>query len=169
MARTRRTKKPYTPRPVSSEFVARLAEGDLPMGEAERRTLQLRLSAAVTAFLQGKATREDWGLLVGAFNTAAALCETAGNGQIGLDILYAAQDAMINVAERHIHTNKLGLSGDELARVNDGLDLFEQLIAIVTKRQYLRAKDEVYRRMAAGRVVKIKRTGTPRLSTAGLP
>jgi RES domain-containing protein len=96
---------------------------------------------------------------VNALNIALVLAEDAGNNEIGLEVIYAAQNAMIAVAERYHRTQRLVFAGDELRDLNAGIALFENMVETVTKRQYTRAAAETVNRKNRGDVVRIKKDG----------
>lgn len=160
--------KPYRPREVRLNIMATLFEGDQPLPDDQRTTILLAARGSVAALVRGTATKDDWHTIVNALNTSQVLCESAGNRHIGLAVIHAAQNAMIEVGERCKRTGKLGISGDGLRPLNDVIELYEQLLETVTKRQHAAAIHEADRRIRDGNVVRLKKEGTRRLEIAGL-
>jgi hypothetical protein len=157
MAANRKTRKPYRPKQVQTDAVMFLMNGDEPLDASLRLTILTTVHASAAGLAHGSCDKESWNILVNALNIALVLCEDAGNNEIGLEVIYAGQNAMIAVAERYHRTQRLVFAGDELQALNAGIALFEQLVDTVTKRQYTRAAGETVRRKNAGAVVRIKR------------
>lgn len=172
MATTKKKRsKAYKPRELRNDILPLLFESDQPLPDHQRASILIALHSAVSSMAKGTGCHEDWHTIVNALNTAQLLCEGAGNKDIGMEVVYAAQNAMIGVAERckcpdSPGFGRLGFGVGELPALNDGIVLYEQLIETVTKRQYTRAIQEALRRLAAGAVVKVQREGTPRFALA---
>ena len=171
MATKKKRCKAYRPREVRNDVLPLLFEGDQPLPDHQRASILMALHGAVTSMARGTGCPQDWHTIVNALNTSQMLCENAGNKEIGLEVVYAAQNAMINVAEACKHPDsprygKLGFGAGDLPVLNEGLVFYETLLEGVTKRQYTRAIQEAVRRLEAGAVVKVQREGTPRFALA---
>jgi hypothetical protein len=137
-----------------------LYDADAPMKGEERLEVLTSIHAAALALSRGEGTKDHWDVIVVGMNVAIVLCETAGNREIGLRALYDTQNAMIDLCERFQARGKFILTGDELAAMNGGIHVFEQLVATVSRRQYTRACAEYTKRLDAGKAVQI-RAGKP--------
>lgn len=157
MAANRKPRKPYKRKQVQTDALTFLMNGDEPLDPALRTTILTTVHASAASLARGSNDKEAWNILVNALNIALVLSEDAGNNEIGLEVIYAAQNAMIAVAERYHRTERLVFAGEELQAMNGGIDLFEQMADTVTKRQYTRAAGETVRRKNVGAVVRIKR------------
>lgn len=172
MAKTQKKRnKAYKPREARKDVAALLFEGDQPLPDHQRASILIALHGAIRSMAKGTGTHEDWHTIVNALNTAQLICEGAGNKEVGLELVYAAQNAMISVAERCKNPDspgfgKLGFGIGELPAINEGASLYEQLMETVTKRQYTRAIQEAVRRLESGAVVKVQKEGTKRFALA---
>ena len=155
--------KPTTPR---RDIVDLLFDADQPLADHKRVSLLMAVHGSAQALIRGNAPRIVWHDITNALNIAQILCEGAGNSEVGLEVIFDAQNAMIAVGERCHAVGRLGASGDEIRAINNGIALYEQLLETVTKRQYTNAINEGIRRLKAGDVVKLQRAGTPRMTTA---
>ncbi|MGO4151401.1 hypothetical protein [Cupriavidus sp. YAF13] len=164
----KRQGKKYHPREVRRDITELLFDGDQPLADHKRASLLLAVHASAASLMKGDAPRIVWHDITNALNIAQILCEKASNSEVGLEVIFAAQNAMIAVGERCHAVGRLGVSGDEIRAINDGIALYEQLLETVTKRQYTRAIEEGIRRLEAGDVVKLQRAGTPRMTTTHL-
>lgn len=151
--------KAYKRRPVQTDAVMFLMNGDEPLDQGLRTTILTTVHASAAGLAHGSCDKESWNVLVNALNIALVLAEDAGNNEIGLEVIYAAQNAMIAVAERYHRTQRLVFAGDELRDLNAGIALFENMVETVTKRQYTRAAAETVNRKNRGDVVRIKKDG----------
>jgi hypothetical protein len=137
-----------------------LQNADEPMHGEERLEVLTSVHMAALALSRGTATKAEWDTLVIGMNIAIVLCESAGNGEIGLAALYDAQNAMIEVAERFHMRGSFVLTGDELRALNGGIHVFEALVDTVSRRQYTRACAEYTKRLNAGKAVQIRKGQT---------
>jgi hypothetical protein len=159
MSRSQKPRRPYKRRPVQTDAVMFLMNGDEPLDASLRTTILTTVHASAAGLAHGSCDKESWNVLVNALNIALVLAEDAGNNEIGLEVIYAAQNAMIAVAERYHRTQRLVFAGDELRDLNAGIALFENMVETVTKRQYTRAAAETVNRKNRGDVVRIKKDG----------
>lgn len=134
-----------------------LFNGDAPLAGDERIKVLTSVHAAALSLVNGSGEKSAWDQIVCAMNIALILCETSGNREIGLNAIYDAQNALIEMAERFHHTGRLVFGIGGLPAVNGGIHVFDQLVDTVSRRQYVRASDECMRRLDAGKAVQIKR------------
>lgn len=134
-----------------------LLDGDEPLKGEDRIAVLTSVHAAALSLSRGDGLKYAWDQVVSALNISLVLCEGAGNKEIGLEAIYDAQNAMIAIAERFHRTDRLVFSGEELVAMNGGIHVFEGLVDTVSKRQYVRASDEMIKRIEKRQVVKIQR------------
>jgi hypothetical protein len=148
-------------------YVTFLHDADAPMKGEERLEVLTSVHIAAIDLCAGNGTRGRWDEIVTAMNIAAVLCETAGNKEQALQAIRDAQNAMIDIAERYQAAGAYTVEPSELAAINGGIHVFEQLVETVSRRQYTRACATYTKRLAAGNVVRI-RTGraTPKFAAA---
>jgi hypothetical protein len=153
------SKKPRKPRKLREvkNHIMYLKNADEPMQGEERLEVLTSVHMAALSFSRGTATKAEWDTIVIGMNIAIVLCESAGNGEIGLRALYDAQNAMIEVAERFHVRDSFVLTGDELRALNGGIHVFEALVDTVSRRQYTRACAEYTKRLHAGKAVQIRK------------
>lgn len=163
MPSTKKPRKAYKPRERRLDNAALIFEGDQPLPDDTRNTILMPFHEAIRRIAHEDAPPSCWKKVVDGFNTAAAMCEQAGNSAIGLEIIYAGQNAMIAVRERMHQHNTLRFGANELPAINEAAALYETLLKTVSKRQYTKAVKECARRQAQNLVVKVKPFGTPRL------
>lgn len=117
----KRQGKKHRPREARRDIVALLFDGDQPLPDHQRASLLLAVHASAASLVKGDAPRIAWHDITNALNIAQILCEKAGNSDVGLEVIFAAQNAMIAVGERCHAVGRLGVSGDEMRAINDGL------------------------------------------------
>jgi hypothetical protein len=150
----KRTVRKYV---ATKDVISTLFNGDLPLQGDERTNVLTSVHAAALSLARGDGQKDAWDKLVYAMNISIILCETAGNKEVGLQALYGAQNALIDCAERYNTTGRLVFGPGGLPALNGGIHVFEALVDTVTRRQYVRASDEVLRRLNAGKAVQIRR------------
>ncbi len=157
MAGNKKPRKPYVARSKRKDIVSFLFEGNDPLDQSARTAILTAVHAAAFSLARGTNEKDAWHTVTNALNIAQILCETAGNNEIGMNVVYAAQNAMIECAENFHKRARLVFGTGGLPAVNAGIDLFEQLIETVTKLQYTRAAGESVRRSESKQVVMIRR------------
>lgn len=166
MSRSQKPRKAYRPREARIDIPALMFESDEPICEQSRSSILIALHGSMAAMAKGEAVHNDWHSIVNCLNVMQILCERSGNKMIGLAVVYSAQNAMINIAERYKAKGVLRFGRGEMATVNEATTLYEDFLSTVTKRQYTSAIREVDKRMKNGNVVRIRATGTKRM---GIP
>lgn len=100
----------------------------------------------------GLGLEEDFWTFAAMANVSLILCERdVGAEHIG--IVYAVQEALMEIKARHQRTGKWGFSGPEMQAISDGATLHEQQIASVPRVACRDALLEARRRAAQGHVL----------------
>lgn len=157
MAVNKKPRKPYVARSKRKDITSFLFEGNAPLDVSTRTAILTAVHSAALSISRGENVKSAWHTVVNALNIAQILCEDAGNGRIGLDVVYAAQNAMIDAAENFHDKGRLAFGAGGLPAMNGGIELFEQLLETVTKLQYTRAAGESVRRTESKAVVMIRK------------
>lgn len=163
MSRSKKPRKAYRPREARIDIPALMFDSDGPIPDDARSSILLALHGSMAAMAKGDAVHGDWHTIVNCLNVMQILCEHASNKMVGLAVVYSAQNAMINIAERYKARGVLRFGIGEMQTVNDATTLFEDFLSTVSKRQYTGAIREVDKRMKHGNVVRIRATGTKRM------
>jgi hypothetical protein len=156
------SKKPRKPRKLPAgrkDTISKLFDGDAPITGDERVGVLTSVHAAASALSRGDGDKGEWDRLVYAMNIAVILCETAGNKEVGLQPVYDAMNALIAMRERHQETGRLVFGVNELPALNAGIEVWEALVDTVSRRQYVRASEEVLTRLSHGRSIKVQAGG----------
>ena len=157
MAGNKKPRKKYV-RKISwltkgADTISTLFDGDKPLTGELRDKVLLTTHLAAQRLSRGEAEQDDWGALVTAMNICLILCEQANNKHIGLQAVYDAANALIEVQERWYDKGSRTLRAAELTAINGGIHVFEALVEIVSKRQYVWASDQIEKRMRQGQSV----------------
>jgi hypothetical protein len=136
------------------DTITTLFDGDKPLHGELRDKVLLTVHIAAQNLARGESDQDDWGALVTAMNVCLILCEKANNKNIGLQAVYDACNALIEVQERSFRMEgRRVLKGEELVAINGGIHVFEEMVDAVTKRQYVWASDQIEKRMREGRSI----------------
>jgi hypothetical protein len=157
MAGNKKPRKPYVAKSKRKDIISFMFEGNEPLDVSTRTPLLTAVHAAAFSLSRGTNDASAWHTLTNALNIAQILCEEAGNNEIGLNVVFAAQNAMIEAAENFHKRARLVFGTGGLPAVNAGIELFEQLLETVSKLQYTRAAGESVRRVEAKQVVMVRR------------
>lgn len=122
-----------------------------PFTAEEQATLNLPVRLAYDAMLKGLAVEGDFHTLAAAINIAMVCAEK-------IDPLVeqgciAGRDAMQRVFERHQRTGQWGFDGPAIQEVEQSIEIYEQLVSLLTGSQLKDAMTECVRRMRDGEVI----------------
>jgi hypothetical protein len=152
-----RKRSKYRPRAVLTNPVAYVVESMTPVTQHDNYLLDLKIKnhGAMTALTQGQATIPDMDTLIAMSNIVDALW-TLGFGKEFKDVVVAGQAALISVGQRGAPTCRFILRANEMAALNNLMDLHDAQMEVVTVKDIERAIDVVNKTVAAGRVQRIK-------------
>jgi len=94
----------------------------------------------------------DWHTLAAAVNVSLVLCER-GIGAEYLDDIKTAQDALINILDRHLRTGRWAFDGSAYVALVRAVELHEAQLASITRDGARAAMLEVRRRVDRGEVL----------------
>lgn len=147
----KRTKRKV--RPVDPLAIYRLTGRNAAFTEAEQAEVMVTTRKSFQAMIDRTATREDFDQLATAVNVAMVAGEKID--QQVVEVSKLGVEAMCRVLERHNKTGQWGLDGLAKAEIADALDIYEQMMALMTGGQAHDAMVEVMRRMQAGHVLEL--------------
>lgn len=130
-----------------------------PFTEAEQATLNLPVRLAFEALRTRTAVEGDFHTLAAAVNIAMVCAEKID--QVVERSCIAARDAMQRIWERHAATGHWGLDGPAFAEIEQAVEIYEQLNALLPAGQVKDALEECYRRIASGDVIQTQPEGIP--------
>lgn len=100
----------------------------------------------------GKGIERDWHTLAAAVNVSLVLCER-GIGAAYLDDILTAQDALLNILERHRRTGCWAFDGSGYVALARAVEVHEAQLASITRDSARAAMLEVRRRVDRGEVL----------------
>lgn len=122
-----------------------------PFTEAEQANLNLPVRMAYDAMLKGLAVEGDFHTLAAAINIAMVCAES-------IDPLVEqgciqGRDAMQRVFDRNQRTGLWGLDGPAIQEVEQSVEIYEQLVSLLSGGQLKEAMSECMRRMQNGEYI----------------
>ena len=156
MPASKKPRRKYVPKYGTKDTVTTLFDGDKPIQGELRDKVLLTTHLAAQRLARGESEQDDWGALVTAMNLCLILCEKAGNKHVGLQAVYDACNALIEVQERFFERGSRVCTGAELTAINGGIHVFEEIVDTVTKRHYVWASDQIERRMKEGQSIGVR-------------
>lgn len=148
-SRAKPRNKKYRPRAVSINPLTEIFGGMSGAHADHLRVLNLRNHAALAAMVQGRGTRSEWDMLVGAINMANVMCEQ-GIGNEFRAATIAGRNALCEVGKRYHRIDKFVLTGAELAALNEAFACHDAQLENIRAIDVERAADEVMRRIREG-------------------
>jgi hypothetical protein len=138
--------KPYHPKYVASNPLSTFFGGMSATHIEHLRSLQIKNHLAMTDLAQGRGTKADWDLIVGAINISNVMCEQGIGDEFRFETI-DARDALLEVGKRFMRTGKFVFTGDELQAVNRALECHDAQLENVRAIDVDRAANEVVRRV----------------------
>lgn len=99
MGTTKKPRKRYMPKSKRTDIISFISNGSEPLDANTRTSILTAVHAAAFSLSRGTNEKDAWHTVTNALNIAQILCEDAGNREIGINVIFAAQNAMIECAE----------------------------------------------------------------------
>lgn len=138
--------KKYVPKYICRNVLSTVFGGMSGDHAEHLRELQIKNHLAMVEMAQGRGTRAQWDLIVGAINISNVMCEQ-GIGDEFRFVTIAARDALLAVGKRYMASDRFVFTGDELRAVNEALDCHDAQLENVRAIDVDRAAAEVERRV----------------------
>ncbi len=143
----KRNKKYQGPKYVAKNVIATVFGGMASTHIHHLRELQIKNHMAMAEMAQGRGTREQWNMIVGAINIANVMCEMGCGNEYRNDMM-AARDALLAVGLRAAkNDDRFLFKGDELKAINLGLEIHDLQLENSRAVDVDRAAMEVERRI----------------------
>ena len=156
MAANKKPRKAYRPKPVRIDPVGYVLTGLKPLDQVGDELVMLRIKnhGALAAMTQGRATNEDFNMLISALNVTEALM-LQDMGTPWLPQLKAGQEALKAVGARYKQIKRFVLRGEEMAALNLAMEVHDAQLGICTVAQIEQAIMMVRRVVTTGKATAI--------------
>lgn len=157
MASNKKPRKAYRPRKVLVDPVSYVLTGMKPLTWAKDELVTLRITnhGAFAALTQGRATRQDFELMVAALNMTEALMLQRLGDEYSND-MRAGQDALEAIAGRSVSLGgRFVVKAEEMKALNEAMVVHDAQLDVCTIAQLERAIDTVQQTIRQGRVKRI--------------
>lgn len=155
-ANTLKRNKKYKPKAVVLNPINYFMGGLKRIEEGHLVELNSKNHAAMLCICNGTGTKEHFDQLTGMQNMALVLTEMHFDNQY-LQLLYAGRDALHSLGQRYLKHQKFILTGEEMQKINNVLEIHEAQLEALRIIDIERAYDEIQRRLKHGiNVQKIK-------------
>lgn len=141
--------KKYVPKQVVQNPLNYFLGGLKRIEEAHLVELNSKNHAAMLCICNGTGTKEHFDQLTGMQNMALVLTEMHFDNQY-LELLYAGRDALHSLGQRYLKHQKFILTGDEMQKINNVLEIHEAQLEALRVIDIERAYDEIQRRLKYG-------------------
>lgn len=147
-----RKRSKYRPYRVDRSAWAHCVGMQQQLTDSQRTDLGVAVHTSIERMRTGNGIERDWHTLAAAVNVSLVLCER-GIGEEYLCEVNTAQDALIEIMERHHRTGKWAFTGAAYVALNRAVELHEAQLASITRDGARAAMLEVRRRVNAGQVL----------------
>lgn len=152
-----RKRSSYRPRNVLTNPMGYVMESMTPVAQHDSYLVDLKLTnhMAMTTLTQGNATKADLNVLISALNVTESLWRL-GFGREYKDVVVSGLRALRSVGARGLTSGKFILKADEMAALNEAMELHDAQLEIITVKDMERAMKIVYDEMKYKRATPIK-------------
>jgi hypothetical protein len=152
-----RKRSKYKPKPVLANPLGYVMESATPLIEHETYVVdwQLRNNSAFEKLLKGLADKKDVNTLVAARNITEGLMVTL-NGTDTDGTLARSAVALIDLCDRGNAGKSLVMKAEEIQAMRDMMQLHDELLEVVTVRQFERALEYTKNEIKVGRASQLK-------------
>lgn len=153
----RKRNKKYKPKGVIVDTMSWVKSGLKPIAETGDAitVLKLRNHGAMAALTKGEATRQDLDILISCMNITEAYWRM-GFGTEYKEIVSAGLAALRSVGKRGIESSRFILKADEMAALNEAMELHDAQLEASTVKEMERALDIVTQEIKHKRATPIK-------------
>lgn len=154
-----RKRSKYRPKGVIVDTMSWVKSGMKPIAETGDAitVLRLRNHGAMAALTKGQATRQDLDILISCMNITEAYWRM-GFGYEYKEIVNAGLAALRSVGKRGLESGKFILKADEMAALNEAMELHDAQLEVSTVKQMEQALDIVTQEIKHKRATPIKET-----------
>lgn len=156
MATSKKPRKAYRPKPVRIDPVGHVLTGMMSLGKVGDELIMLRLKnhGALAALTQGRASAEDFKMLIAALNMTEALMMQKLGAEYSPE-LKAGQDALQEIGQRRRKLGRFVLKAEEMKALNLAMELHDAQLDICTVAQIERAIYTVRNAVRTGKATTI--------------
>jgi len=142
-------RKRYRPRPVNPNVlaIAGIGQSKLTTGDQEARIAPPRL--ALEQITKGQASKADWQAIFDVINMLDRFVKMPTVMRHGRDYLNTMQGVVVGILDRQKATGTKALYPGELEDLRGLVDLWAELLATVTHREYSLAEDRAHARLVS--------------------
>lgn len=126
-----------------------------PYEEGEMAEEHIKTRAAFERLRDGQGDEEDFDRVSMMLNIGLVRAEDIGNGELLVQTMQKAQDAMVRVKARYLRGLRFGFDADGLASVPAALDAYETIMDASSPKQMKLAIQEAYGRISNGDVLEV--------------
>ena len=154
-----RKRSKYRPKGVIVDTMSWVKSGMKPIAETGDAitVLRLRNHGAMAALTKGQATRQDLDILISCMNITEAYWRM-GFGHEYKEVVNAGLAALRSVGKRGLESGKFILKADEMAALNEAMELHDAQLELSTVKQMEQALDIVTQEIKHKRATPIKET-----------
>ena len=152
-----RKRSKYKPKGVILDAMSWVKSGMKPVAETGDAItmLKLRNHSAMAMLTKGEATRQDLDILISCMNITEAYWRM-GIGVEYKEIVSAGLAALRSVGKRGLESGRFILKADEMASLNEAMDLHDAQLEVSTVKEMERALEIVMQEIKYKRAVPIK-------------
>jgi hypothetical protein len=152
-----RKRSKYKPKPILANPIGYLIESVTPLAEHDNYLLnwQLKNNSAFEKLLKGQADKHDMNTLMAARNITEALIVTLKGNDIDGTLARSAV-ALIDICARANAGKALAMKAPEIQAMRDMMGLHDELLEVVTVKQFEIALAYAKKEINAGRAARVK-------------
>jgi hypothetical protein len=156
MPANKKPRKKYTPKPILQDPVGFVTERITPITQQGGYLLDLKLknSAAMSALMQGRASKRDMDILIAMSNIVEAL-HALGFGKEYGEVAVGGREALLKIVWRAVDRLRFVPTGPEIQALNLMMELHDAQMDVITVQDMEKAIAHAKRLLRTGNAVKL--------------
>ena len=142
-------RKKYRPKPARVDAIALAVQGMARLTQADQDKMAAPSAHAVDQIAKGIATQADWQAIFDVVNMLDRFVTMPRVMRGGQDYLESIQAVIVGILDRHKKTGSKALYPGELADLRGLVDLWKEVLSVVTHREFFEAEEKSHKRLVS--------------------
>lgn len=142
-------RKKYRPRGARADAITLAIMGQCKLSPKDQEERSAPLRVAVDAIASGVATQADWQAVFDVVNMLDRFVTMPRVMRGGQDYLESIQAVIVGILDRQKKTGSKALYPGELADLRGLVDLWKEVLSVVTHREFFEAEEKSHKRLVS--------------------
>ena len=142
-------RKKYRKKPIKADPISLAAQGMAKFSQCDQDRITAPSAHAVDQIAKGIATQADWQAIFDVVNMLDRFVTMPRVMRGGQDYLESIQAVIVGILDRQKKTGSKALYPGELADLRGLVDLWREVLSVVTHREFFEAEEKSHKRLVS--------------------